>query len=66
MTIPLVVGRRIAQIVFFETEGTENGSSYEQSGKYERKKEKKRSFLFFVLILFILFQDINLQQLLMS
>ena len=33
-SIPLVVGRRIAQIIFFETEGTEDGSSYEQKGKY--------------------------------
>jgi hypothetical protein len=32
-TIPLVVGRRIAQIVFFETEGTIDGASYEKSGK---------------------------------
>jgi hypothetical protein len=33
-SIPLVVGRRVAQIVFFETEGTLN-TSYEQSGKYQ-------------------------------
>lgn len=32
-SIPLVVGRRIAQIVFFETEGT--SASYEISGKYQ-------------------------------
>lgn len=33
-SIPLVVGRRIAQIVFMETEGTLN-TSYEQTGKYQ-------------------------------
>jgi dCTP deaminase len=32
--IPLVVGRRIAQIVFFECEGIES-QSYESSGKYQ-------------------------------
>lgn len=39
-SIPLVVGRRIAQIVFFETDGTlasETGgnTSYDQNGKYQ-------------------------------
>lgn len=33
-TIPLVVGRRIAQIVFFET-GATLETSYEQQGKYQ-------------------------------
>ena len=32
-SIPLVVGRRIGQIVFFETEGTDR--SYENEGKYQ-------------------------------
>jgi dCTP deaminase len=34
-TIPLVVGRRIAQIVSFETEGTIANQSYELQGKYQ-------------------------------
>merc|ERR1711991_859849 len=34
-SIPLVVGRRIAQIIFFETEGTVDGASYEKQGKYQ-------------------------------
>jgi hypothetical protein len=34
-SIPLVVGRRIAQIVFFDTIGTIQGRSYEQVGKYQ-------------------------------
>jgi dCTP deaminase len=33
--IPLVVGRRIAQIVFFDTEGCVDDRSYSQSGKYQ-------------------------------
>eukprot|EP01133_Synstelium_polycarpum_P006274 gene6274-7279_t len=33
-SIPLVVGRRIAQIIFFDTEGIV-GPSYESSGKYQ-------------------------------
>eukprot|EP01132_Coremiostelium_polycephalum_P006189 gene6189-7706_t len=33
-SIPLVVGRRIAQIIFFDSEGIE-GASYEKSGKYQ-------------------------------
>jgi len=33
-TIPLVVGRRIAQVVFLETEGILD-KSYEQNGKYQ-------------------------------
>lgn len=32
--IPLVVGRRVAQIIFFETDGTEQ-TSYNESGKYQ-------------------------------
>jgi hypothetical protein len=34
-SIPLVVGRRIAQIVFFDTDGTLSNASYEKSGKYQ-------------------------------
>jgi hypothetical protein len=34
-SIPLVVGRRIAQIVFFDSDGTIQGRSYEQVGKYQ-------------------------------
>ncbi|XXQ36292.1 dUTPase-like domain-containing protein [Plasmodiophora brassicae] len=34
-SIPLVVGRRIAQIVFFDTQGTLNGRSYSNNGKYQ-------------------------------
>lgn len=34
-TIPLVVGRRIAQIVFFDTIGTIDKESYETKGKYQ-------------------------------
>lgn len=37
-SIPLVVGRRIAQIVFFDTEGIEQ-HSYESSGKYQTRYE---------------------------
>jgi dCTP deaminase len=33
-SIPLVVGRRVAQIVFFDTEGIV-AKSYEQGGKYQ-------------------------------
>ena len=33
-SIPLVVGRRVAQIVFFDTEGI-CSNSYEQGGKYQ-------------------------------
>jgi hypothetical protein len=34
-SIPLVVGRRIAQIVFFDTMGTLGGRSYDADGKYQ-------------------------------
>lgn len=37
-SIPLVVGRRIAQIVFFDTDGT-NNTTYEISGKYQKGSE---------------------------
>ncbi|KAF2074132.1 hypothetical protein CYY_004574 [Polysphondylium violaceum] len=37
-SIPLVVGRRIAQIIFFDTEGIE-GPSYESSGKYQSSND---------------------------
>lgn len=44
--IPLVVGRRIAQIVFFETEGViSTASSYENSGKYQSSYVKHKGFL---------------------
>ena len=33
-SIPLIVGRRIAQIIFFETEGIVD-ASYTESGKYQ-------------------------------
>jgi len=45
-TIPLVVGRRIAQIIFFDTEGIIN-NSYTNAGKYQDKKtidELKKSW----------------------
>lgn len=35
-SIPLVVGRRIAQIVFFDTQGTLDSRSYADDGKYQR------------------------------
>ena len=43
-SIPLVVGRRIAQIVFFDTDGVledEGGSatSYERAGKYQSSSD---------------------------
>lgn len=34
-SIPLVVGRRVAQIVFFDSEGTLENRSYADSGKYQ-------------------------------
>ncbi len=34
-SIPLIVGRRIAQIVFFETDGPTKGRSYADEGKYQ-------------------------------
>jgi dCTP deaminase len=33
--MPLVVGRRIAQIIFFDTDGTLNDRGYNDSGKYQ-------------------------------
>ena len=36
--IPLVVGRRVAQIVFFDTDGILD-ESYEQSGKYQQTSD---------------------------
>jgi len=41
-TIPLVVGRRIAQIVFFDTEGTYEGRSYERDGKYQTSEDVEK------------------------
>jgi hypothetical protein len=38
-SIPLVVGRRIAQIVFFDSIGTLADRSYEQSGKYQQGED---------------------------
>lgn len=40
-TIPLIVGRRIAQIVFFDTEGT-RGDSYVVKGKYQDSEDMKK------------------------
>uniref|UniRef100_A0A6B2LGZ9 Uncharacterized protein n=1 Tax=Arcella intermedia TaxID=1963864 RepID=A0A6B2LGZ9_9EUKA len=37
-SIPLIVGRRIAQIIFFDTEGI-IGGSYETSGKYQTSSD---------------------------
>jgi deoxycytidine triphosphate deaminase len=37
-SIPLVVGRRVAQIVFFDTEGTIESRDYADSGKYQFQK----------------------------
>lgn len=38
--VPLVVGRRVAQIVFFDTEGTQDEASYELSGgKYQTSSD---------------------------
>ncbi|MES1910866.1 MAG: hypothetical protein MHM6MM_003392 [Cercozoa sp. M6MM] len=34
-SIPLVVGRRIAQIVFFDTVGTQDRRQYQDTGKYQ-------------------------------
>lgn len=34
-TIPLVVGRRVAQMLFFEVEPIESADSYERAGKYQ-------------------------------
>lgn len=38
-TIPLVVGRRIAQIVFFDTDGTVENRSYVEQGKYQQSDD---------------------------
>jgi len=38
-TIPLVVGRRIAQIVFFDTDGTLRNRSYADGGKYQTTRD---------------------------
>lgn len=37
-SIPLVVGRRIAQIVFFDSDGTIGGRSYADGGKYQSNR----------------------------
>jgi deoxycytidine triphosphate deaminase len=42
-TIPLVVGRRIAQIIFFDTEGV-LGSEYEKTGMYSYFLKEKPDF----------------------
>jgi len=36
-TIPLVVGRRVAQIIFFDTKRTETDTSYADKGKYQSR-----------------------------
>ncbi len=38
-TIPLVVGRRIAQIVFFEAEALEGTDDYATAGKYQSSRD---------------------------
>lgn len=40
-SVPLVVGRRIAQIVFFDTDGTLGGRSYADGGKYQTTRDIK-------------------------
>ena len=40
-SIPLVVGRRVAQIVFFDSAGTLSGRAYSDSGKYQSIKDVK-------------------------
>ena len=35
-SIPLVVGRRIAQIIFYDSDGTLASRSYEDKGKYQK------------------------------
>ncbi len=40
-SVPLVVGRRVAQIVFFDSEGTEN-TSYEITGKYQTSSDLQK------------------------
>lgn len=45
-SIPLVVGRRVAQIVFFGTEGIE-AESYEKSGKYQTRYDCRCKETFF-------------------
>jgi dCTP deaminase len=37
--IPLVVGRRMAQLLFFKTEGTIKGALYTDSGKYQETRD---------------------------
>jgi deoxycytidine triphosphate deaminase len=37
-SVPLIVGRRYAQISFFQTEPLPSGESYTQTGKYQTKK----------------------------
>ena len=42
-SIPLVVGRRIAQIVFFDTDGTLNQRSYATTaGKYQNTEDLEK------------------------
>eukprot|EP01095_Lingulamoeba_sp_RSL-Kostka_P008235 TRINITY_DN2714_c1_g1_i1.p1 TRINITY_DN2714_c1_g1~~TRINITY_DN2714_c1_g1_i1.p1 ORF type:complete len:248 (-),score=70.55 TRINITY_DN2714_c1_g1_i1:16-759(-) len=38
-SIPLVMNRRVAQIVFFDSEGTLEDNSYEKSGKYQTSSD---------------------------
>lgn len=40
--IPLVIGRRVAQIVFFDTEGTLEDRSYTDTGKYQSGKDLQK------------------------
>jgi len=43
-SIPLIVGRRIAQIIFFDTDGTltRGQGSYERSGKYQKTDDMRQ------------------------
>eukprot|EP01083_Nonionella_stella_P283832 966136_1 len=41
-SIPLVVGRRVAQIVFFDSAGTRAEGGYERSGKYQTDDQLER------------------------
>lgn len=38
-SIPLIIGRKIAQIIFFDTDGTLNGNSYEKTGRYQTESD---------------------------
>lgn len=48
-SIPLVVGRRIAQIVFFDSAGTIGSRSYADTGKYQKSEDMKEIMVSVVL-----------------